>query len=90
MVNINYIYLLLIPPIVIQQHTIMLSILSLLSFVVIAASRNVTFKFELGTRTQSGMDMDTNDMMTSVDFIVLKPTTAATDHLIIYRGRFKL
>ena len=51
MVNINYVYLLLIPPIVIKQHTIMLSILSLLSFAVIAACSYVNIEFYLGIKS---------------------------------------
>ena len=57
----------------------MLSILSLLSFVVIAACSNVTIEFELGTQSW----MDTNDMMASVYFIIV-------DCPVIYKGRFKL
>ena len=66
MVNINYVYLLLIPPIVIKRYTTMLSILSLLSSAVIAACSNVIIEFDLSI--QPSADCTSK----SVDFYVLK------------------
>lgn len=78
---------LLIPPIAIKQHTIMLSILSLLSFAVIATCSNVTIEFHL----KSVPECSNVSMPPLVTFYVLKKHNSSLYHYChIYEGKLKL
>ena len=77
-VNINYVYLLLIPPIVVKQHTIMLSILSLLSFAVIAACSHVNIEFCLSIQSGSA------DTRVNVTFSIAKNSNSGYCHIEVY------